>query len=140
MTLEQALKLADQDCPLPVLAGEALKVLRAEIEDLAGKLRDGLEIMREIQSVPDGFALVPTVITDAMEYAWHNIPPGWAGTTPNRYGHMLMHAVHPPTCDCKEKRDARWELWKDQNKEALAALDKRVLEAAVAFFIPSKDC
>lgn len=34
MTLEQALKLADQDCPLPVLAGEALKILRSHIHEL----------------------------------------------------------------------------------------------------------
>lgn len=35
-TLEAALKLADQDCPLPSLAGQALKVLRAEIQRLRG--------------------------------------------------------------------------------------------------------
>lgn len=33
-TLEAAMALADQDCPLPQLAGPALKVLRAEIENL----------------------------------------------------------------------------------------------------------
>ena len=31
MTLAEALALADQDCPLPKLAGQALKVLRAEL-------------------------------------------------------------------------------------------------------------
>lgn len=31
MTLSEALALANQDCPLPVLAGKALKVLRARI-------------------------------------------------------------------------------------------------------------
>lgn len=35
-TLEAALKLADQDCPLPTLAGPALKVLRNEIQRQSG--------------------------------------------------------------------------------------------------------
>jgi hypothetical protein len=33
MTLEQAMALADQDCPLPQLAGEALKVLREHAKE-----------------------------------------------------------------------------------------------------------
>ncbi|MGC1549969.1 MAG: hypothetical protein WA777_15710 [Rhodanobacter sp.] len=33
MTLEQALSLADQDSPMPHLAGQALKVLRDQLEE-----------------------------------------------------------------------------------------------------------
>lgn len=36
-TLDQALKLADQDCPLPSLAGPALKLLRDRVRDLEGQ-------------------------------------------------------------------------------------------------------
>jgi hypothetical protein len=39
-TLEAALKLADQDCPLPSLAGPALKRLRQEVLDLQRKLHE----------------------------------------------------------------------------------------------------
>lgn len=36
-TLDQAMKLADQDCPLPSLAGPALKALRARVLELEGQ-------------------------------------------------------------------------------------------------------
>lgn len=39
LTLEAALKLADQDCPLPQLAGAALKVLRTAINGASEELR-----------------------------------------------------------------------------------------------------
>lgn len=37
VTLDDALKLADQDCPLPALGGKALRVLRARIRELEGQ-------------------------------------------------------------------------------------------------------
>lgn len=43
-TIEEAIKLADQDCPLPSLAGPALKLLRDRVRELeAGALRQQLE-------------------------------------------------------------------------------------------------
>ncbi|KAF1008945.1 MAG: hypothetical protein GAK28_00577 [Luteibacter sp.] len=38
MTLEEALQIADQACPLPALGGQALRVLRARLELLEGEV------------------------------------------------------------------------------------------------------
>ena len=44
MSLEAALKLADQDSPLPSLAGQALKVLRDRIRQLAQQRLDAARL------------------------------------------------------------------------------------------------
>jgi hypothetical protein len=50
MTMELARQLRDQDCPLPTLAGPAIKLLFAHIESLEDAAR---------AVVPDGWKLVP---------------------------------------------------------------------------------
>lgn len=77
MTLADALALADHASPLPHLAGEALRVLRAELE--------------RRPAVPPGWKLVPVEPTREMleKTSW----PGCAATD---YKHMLAAAPELP--------------------------------------------
>ncbi len=62
MTLKEALKLADQDSPLPSLAGLALKVLRQEIQEISGLLKRGFDLMCEQDKVTAGDSATLTAL------------------------------------------------------------------------------
>lgn len=106
MKLEEALKLADQDCPLPSLAGPALKLLRdrliellsrgnctlcdgtGEVGDLDGNaaLCDACEGSgnadpSERAAVPNGWKLVPREPTDEMQDAFQEEQCRWHAVT-----------------------------------------------------------
>jgi hypothetical protein len=60
-TLEAAMKLADQDSPLPSLAGPALKVLRDRIYHLMGQLHGMARVMLERCATEDSATLTALI-------------------------------------------------------------------------------
>ncbi|MGO4700241.1 hypothetical protein [Dyella sp. 2RAB6] len=94
MTLDEAMAMASQDCPLPHRAGEALRVLRAEVQ----KHQSMLDAYRELVL---GYAVIVGDLTKGLDphdpiyteimrvgTAWVRLDPEYmrSGRTPIRVG------------------------------------------------------
>jgi hypothetical protein len=52
----------------------------------------------------EDFVVVPRIITNDMEHAFHNLPARWAFTTSSRWRHMLLHVPGAICPDCEISR------------------------------------
>lgn len=84
MDVSDAMKLADQESPLPHLAGEALRVLRAEVESLRNMPPNLL--------IPDDWTMVPIDPTPEIMIA---------GSSRKDWRDMLAAAPQPPEREWK---------------------------------------
>lgn len=122
MNLQEALDLAEQVSPMPVLAGQALRVLHAEIERLRAMP----------PAVPHGYALVSTQLLRAWgkldEVRSMCVYPDAQGEQPDRH-HLQQQGAHPAPCARKcaaaafeiEIRNAHAAA--DRLRKALAGMD-----------------